>query len=450
MIRNDESSEAVWSAYEDLLELKPPKDILTEKDFRRIFSRLANQKPRTRTTFLRMLHLCNAIHSLGYEMRSWQWNVLVDAAAKGYHKTKEEDYQAALGVVQDWTRRTQKDDAPASDWGPQQQSPADIYTYTTLLSIAARTQSPELLRHAARLLEHSQLPPTRVTELSVIPYLARSGEYLAVKTVIENVHAKGLEVGIDGLNALMWAYASNGAFAYPLGIYRALRSHVQDDFAEQDLQGIELVSAIGDYIIPQELAPDRATYTLLIQALAYHGHFVFALEVFRDMLALNDPPPMATRYQKAESEQLKDAHLLPIYRALFLGFSRHGEPQAFQLPKPRTHQEASNTPLDEEGRPIMTPWNIHNLQLVYNMFMECATDCLPNNRTIFWILKGFARTTRNSLEKMKTIWEQLDARFASTLGWKGRILRIKNDLENDRVVLNRVRECEERIRQRES
>jgi len=225
-----------------------------------------------------------------------------------------------------------------------------------------------------------------------------------------------------------------------LGIYRTLRKHAHEkELPTRDLQEVEPVIAIGDYVIPDCLKPDRATYTLLIQALAYHGHFVLALEIFRDMLALPLPPPISRRYRKSDSENLVDAHLIPVYRALFLGFSRHGERQPYANSKmqSRLPDAASNLAIRKEPKSI-SPWNIHNLQLIFEMFMECLSECTPTNRTLFWILKGFARTSHGGLTKMKQIWSVLDDRFSPATGWSGRMLRVKKELESEPVVIEQI------------
>jgi len=442
IIHTSNNLDEVWEAFRILIEYKPPPDsILVNEDFKRIFAVLCNQKPRTRSIFLKMMEICNVTHAMGFEMELWQWNAFIDASAKGFHSVREEDYETALGVYNDLRRKhNSKSGRDELDTLVEMEEPGDIVTFTTLLSIAFQTRSSTLVQHASKLLEYSQLPPNRITELAVIPYLTRSGEYHAVKSVIENVHAKGMEVGIDGLNALMWAYAYNEAVEYPLGIYRTLRSNVLESIPAPELEKVDVVTNIGEYVIPRNLAPDRATYTLLIQALAYHGYFVLALEVFRDMIVLPKPPAMSYRYRNAPSEYLPSAHLIPVYRALFLGFSRHGQPEPNANQKPAKPLPEFATQLAVRQKPKgLTPWNVHNLQIIFGMFMESVGDCIPNNRTLFWILKGFARTSRNSLKKMKDVWNILSARFEPSHGWRGRMLRIQEDLNNDEVVLGRTK-----------
>ncbi|KAI6047045.1 hypothetical protein EDC04DRAFT_579667 [Pisolithus marmoratus] len=193
-------------------------------------------------------------------------------------------------------------------WAPEK---PDITTYTTLLSIAVRSKQYVAIRHALKLLRQSGFSPTRFTHLIMLSFYARTNQLSKVRSTLHEMKQQGIEVGIIGLNTCIWAFTNNGRMDVACLIYRVLRHNVVPETGSKAND----VAAAACYLrdtehldIPPDLLPNRALYTSMIQCSAYRGNMVQALHVFADMLSMPSchPPSMAA------------------FRAIFLGFYRHG------------------------------------------------------------------------------------------------------------------------------
>lgn len=426
-LRKSASSQDSWDAFTLLRDLDPDtshegrSSKMTYSDIHHLARMLAKERPRTRDTFQKLLALLTFLRSVGGSVHGWEWNLLLDCAAKGSRSTTEKDYQSTLQIYAD-LQTTQQSPPVAHQLRSKNNAKADIVTFTTILAIAVRSRSDNCIRHASELLLQSNLTPNRVTRLVVLSHLGATGKPEMAEQVIAQLQLEGHDVGIDGLNALMWAHARNGHFELPMGIYRTLRRNVSlsDDSWYSHYTPI---ADIGEYHIPSGTIPDCATYTLLVQSLAYGGRFFEAVKVFEDLVALPDPP-LTTKGRKVDP--LSNAHLLPVYRALFLGFARHGE---YQRPHSKRGFDSSLiSRLLKETDP--GPWNSENFHTIFNMFLATCDDLSPSERTIYWIMIAAGRVSGNDEVRMANIWRRLNATFEKRSGWRGRMGRMSQRLAN--------------------
>ncbi|KZS97497.1 hypothetical protein SISNIDRAFT_405104 [Sistotremastrum niveocremeum HHB9708] len=426
-MRTSSSLDEAWDAFSILRELEPDashsvrSSRITFRDIHHLARMLARQKPRTQETFQRLLNLLTYLRVIGGSVHSWEWNLLLDCSAKGSRKTTEKDYQAALQVYADLQR---SQDTPSADDGLSRKfsTKPDIVTFTTILAIAIRSRSENCIRHASELLIQSDLQPNRVTRLLALSHLSATGRLELVEQVIAQLQDEGQDVGIDGLNAIMWAHAQHGHFDLPMGIYRTLRNHhFPDDHAF--LSHYPPISDFGGFHIPPEMVPDCATYTLLVQSLAYTGRFVEAVKIFEDLVALPEPP-LTTKGRKVDASS--NAHLLPVYRAFFLGFARHGDYQ-----RPRSKQRLDTALVSRLfNKPDPGPWNATNFHTMLNMFLATCDNTSPTERTIYWIMIAAGRVSGNDEIRLANVWRRLNETFERRDGWRGRMSRMSQRLAN--------------------
>jgi hypothetical protein len=66
-----------------------------------------------------------------------------------------------------------------------------------------------------------------------------------------------------------------------------------------------------------------------------------------------------------------------------------------------------------------SPWILTNLEFIFKSFLELPADTRLSERTIYWILVGFAKTSGRDVHKMQKVWSLLVERFGG--GWGGRL-----------------------------
>ncbi|KZP15158.1 hypothetical protein FIBSPDRAFT_750725 [Athelia psychrophila] len=390
---------------------------------------LAAAKPRTRTQFLRLLTVLADVKKDGGTIHRWEWNALIDCAGRGWRKTRPADYKAALDVFEDMISQPPPEESTTKD-GRRGSQPAnaapDIVTYTTLLHIAARTLTPDILRHASTLLQESDIPHNRVTHLATLRFFTRTNRLSGVRSTVMRMREQGFALGLDGVNACLTAFARNARVDVASTIYRVLRHNVAPEggVGAHDIDAaVRYLDTMEGILIPAGMAPDRVTYTAMIQAFAYHGDLIQALHVFTHMLSSPDLEPFAPRISRGEDDKLVPADYpttLPVFRALFLGFARHAQPP--QSPSANTHKFSLATRLESrDGLPPgpKSPWTVANLRSLFKTFLELPAGTRPSDRTIYWILVAFSKATGDDDVKLRQIWEQLQSRFEGR--WGGRI-----------------------------
>ncbi|KAF8913725.1 hypothetical protein CPB84DRAFT_1840529 [Gymnopilus junonius] len=324
------------------------------------FSRLlAHNRPRTYLQYLRLLSVMTYTVHCGGVLKREQWNALIVLAASGRRKTTSEDVERAMSVFRGM--KTGRLPGSSSFKMPdeyeeqldQDQSPLDpdVYTLTTLLTIAARAMD--------------------VKDLS------------GVRRTLQKMRHQGLELGLDGLNACIWAYGYNNRLDIVLLIYRVLRHNkVQETYlGPDDIHDAVLSLKEESIVVEAGIIPNHITYTAVIQTLAYFGQTgapLYASET-GDMI----PAP----YMPS----------LPVYRAIFLGFARNGIPARL-------------------NRDPETPnWTLDNLNEIFDRFLALPDDTLLTHSLLDVIMSAFARTSGNDLGTMRKTWKTLDSRFGIVL-----------------------------------
>lgn len=383
---------------------------------------IAHNRLRTRHLFIRLLSILAILHQTGGRVQLWEWNALIDFAGKGWRKARQIDYQTAFNVYCDMVSgkppgsslsREMYGVASPQDGTRPDTSDAlmpDIITYTTLLNIAGRTKHEPSIRKASALLRSSGLKPNRTTLLSLMNFHCRKGDLTTVRMAYDQVQRSGFELGIEGVNALLFTYNRLGRKDVADAMYTILKhSGVEDPTHNEPVQmAIEYLQATEGIEVPS-LRPDKTTYIGLVQTYAYHGYLVYALEVFMDMVQTLSTIP--------ETSSIK--WLMPAYRAIFCGFVRHGQVD---------FQSAGITADDEA---LANGWTLDALGALFNDFMGLPGDAMPSARMLYWILVAFEKCSGGDLTIVADVYMRLVRRFGG--GWGGRLkelgLRLNVDLD---------------------
>ena len=412
-----------WAAYEELLSYRAA---IPHHSLHQLARLLASIKPRTRTVHLQLLSVLKTLEMNHGRLRLWEWNTLIDSAGKQWHKTRLEDYENSLdifnkrGVLPAGNAASAGDAANAqADPCVTQQNP-DIWTYNILLSIASRSNLPLTVRHASSLLLASGLTPNRYTHLCLLRYFAVRQDLRSVRSTLRKMKQQGLEVGLDGINACLWAYGRNGRFDVALRVYRVLRNNVKptlnlgehniDDDARyiRDTVGLDILD---------DIAPDEITYTMMIQTLAYHGDLRNALSVYVDMLSTpNREAGAHTGDTTVDPVCYKPS--MAAFRGLFLGFARHGQDSEH-----RTVEVECITALFSSSQ---VSWDQDTLETVFAAFLQLPNLPKPTDRVIYWILAAFDKTSGNDDAKLREVWTKLEAKYGD--GWGGRLEEIRRSI----------------------
>lgn len=473
------SLDDAWGAYHALLSLPPDPNTsahaphIPHAHLHRLAQMLATTRPRTRTAFLRLLAVLSTLQRAGGHVRTFEWNALINYAGKGWRKLRAQDFQNAMDVYEDFEQRAPPGTALASWHGPPLADPdpgvdagpelpremrealgvpgaeaptePDIITYTTLVDVAARLGFTPALQHAMQLLKQSGLAPTRITHLALLRYFTRRNELSSVRDTLAKMRRAGHDIGLDGLNAVMWAFAYNRRLDVAGGIYRILRNGVVPESADaqKELEETRIrLEEIEGIAIPEGLIPDAITYTIFIQGLAYCGELGPALQVFIDMLTSRDQSAVkitspkdytsgaSPEDHKATPEPPNFTPTLPIFRALFIGFVRHGQPSvsAFQqadCPSLTTRLSAIRAGADASAQ----DWNQDQLYLLFKSFLALPADARPSERVIYWVLIAFDKVSEHNEETLRTVYGLLERRFGG--GWGGRIARFRGSIFKD-------------------
>ena len=421
------SADRAWPAYQELLSYQAaiPNHLL-----HRLIRHLAAVKPRTRTVYLQLLSVMNTLQRNHGQLCLWEWNTLIDCAGKQWHKTRLEDYENCLEIF------NKKGALPAgnvisanaspdsaTDSYPMQQDP-DIWTYNILLSTASRSASPLTVRHASSLLLASGLLPNRYTHLCLLHYSAVRKDLGGVRSTLRKMKQQGLEVGLDGVNACLWAYARNARFDVALRIYHVLRSNsnptpnLEECNVEDDSRYIRETVGL-DSLGGTE--PDEITYTMMIQALAYHGDLRNALSIFVDMLST---PNREARTNESSVNLTCYQPSMAAFRGLFLGFSRHG-----WRPEQRTIEAE---PVSALFSPPQSAWDLDTLETVFAAFLRLPSVPKPTGRLVYWILVAFDKTSGKDPAKLREVWSKLEAKYGGN--WGGRLENIRKSIFEEKCA----------------
>ena len=435
-----QSFNEAWDAYRAFsshpLAEDPSLNNYPSRHLHRLVSLLATIRPRTRKIYLSLVSIMSTIRASGHLIYAWEWNLLMDTSAKGWRKTRFEDYKTSLRVFNDMLAyqkeipelkdlqhidknvrsgsgsRDEESVPLHSDFAP------DIYSYTTLISHAARTLSPQALEHARSLLNSAGIIPNCVTLLAQLRFHTSHNQMYGIRGTIAEIRDRGLTLDIYGVNSIIWAFARNENMEVAEAIYRVLRSNVNDGifggFDEGIVAAARFLDEVENIVIPPTVVPDRITYTILIQSYAYQGDLTLALQIFTDMLS--SPDPFAIWRGKVGS----GARFLPmmqIFRAIFLGFCRHGVDPA----RPIVHHSGHHR--SREGHRPGLEWNLDNLDAIYKGFLELPANRKPSDRVAYWLIMAFEKCSGGDYWRMREVWTALERRWGHR--WGSRLRKVR-------------------------
>ena len=444
-----QSFNEAWDAYRAFsshpLAEDPSLNSYPSRHLHRLVSLLATIRPRTRKVFLSLVSVISTLRTSGHLIYTWEWNLLMDASAKGWRKTRFEDYKTSLRIFNDMlayqkevfesngrrhidkhVRSSSHDEGSIplpNDFAP------DIYSYTTLISHAARTLSPQALEHARSLLNSAGIIPNRVTLLAQLRLHTNHNQMFGVRRTIAEIRDRGFALDIYGANSIIWAFARSEHMEVAEAIYRVLRSNVDADGSkggildgvdEEISATIKFLDEVENIVIPQSMVPDRITYTILIQSYAYQGDLTRALQVSADMLS--SPNPIAV-WKGEVGAGAQFPPVIHIFRAIFLGFYRHGVDPTRSFAHHRGHHRSRG------GHETGLDWNLDNLYAIYKGFLELPANRKPEDRVVYWLIMAFEKCSGGDYWRMREVWMTLEERWGDR--WGSRLRRVRTTIYNN-------------------
>ena len=361
---------------------------------------LARNRPPTHQQFLQLLAVLTYIHYWGGELKQHEWNALVAHAGSGWRKTKLENVKNAMKVFNDMRagRLPGTSDFLPPDREFLEGPPVepDIYTYTSLLAIASRTVRTKHVHNISSMLTKAGLPPNRITHLSLMRYFTLRADFDGIRLTLLKMRQQGLELGLDGLNSCLWAYGRNGRLDIVTMIYRILRHNVLPETSTGQKDINDIIRRLEEEYIFMEpgIQPNVVTFTAVIQIMAYHGHFSYTIDIFMDMLSFKNLEKGAPVEEISAGvyKPISYQPSLAVFRAIFLGFSRHAKPI----------QDYSD-------------WNMDNLSHIFDLFLELPSNSNPNHNTIYFIMLAFDKASGRDIKILRDIWMRIDRRFGLVL-----------------------------------
>jgi hypothetical protein len=407
-----------WAAY-SALRCHPSSRGIPVPLLHRLAHLLVSTKPRTRLIFMRLRSLTSHIQKAGGQVTLRERNALIDTAGKGWRRINATQFRTALdvfkGVFRD-QRQAKADPSICTDRECAPNRPSvepTIVTYTTLLDIAARTRSSRNVEYASSLLKTSGLAPNRITHLSLLRYFSKTKQLHGVRATLKTMREQGLEIGLDGVNAVLWAYAYNNHTDVASILYRVLQHNAIPEVGDHDIDfAIQYLADKHRLIIPANMIPDDITYITTMQMFAYRGDLLPALQVFCDMASAIPPSN-----QKAGTQPTRARNrALSAFRALFLGFARHA---------PRFSLPARLTRLDEGSGE--SQWTLRNLEALFNEFLSLPKTLIPSERLVYWILTAFSKASNHDETKLREVLKRLEDSFGRQ--WQsGRLGRFRRQI----------------------
>ncbi|KAF7301527.1 hypothetical protein MIND_00718200 [Mycena indigotica] len=398
ILGNTQSHSQGWKAYETLVSVPFP---IPYPHLNRLVRLISLQRPKTQTLFSRLLHVLTIIHQSGRKLTTYQWNALIDNAGKGLRNARPADFQNAFNAFVDFVSARQPGTAilpNEADFDPGASSNIlpDIRTYTTLINHAVERRDKVALEQTTSLLKASGMSPNRVSHLVLLKYYTKNGKLRDIRTVLERMSREGQELGLDGVNACLWAFSCHNRFDMVMKIYRLLRNNMVPETAlgPNDIDSVSRSLADQHITIRSTMIPNKVTFTLTAQAAAYHGHLREALQAFTDMLSSENVEIGAPLYRVEDGNIVPSPYEpdLAMFRALFLGFYRHGVPSA-------------------PDHPGQHPWVLPVLNDMLDVFLALPKHIEPSRSTIYWLLVAFEKTSNQDMELLKTVWGRIRSHF---------------------------------------
>ena len=142
------------------------------------------------------------------------------------------------------------------------------------------------------------------------------------------------------------------------------------------------------------MKPNEVTLTTVIQVLAYHVHFSSTLNVFVDMLSFDNLEKGAPveEIPAGVYNTMTYQPSLAVFRAIFLGFSRHAKPILYD-----------------------SDWNMDTLAQMFDLFLELPSNSNPNHNTIYFIMLAFDKASGCDTKILRDVWMRIDRRFGIVL-----------------------------------
>ncbi|PPQ79558.1 hypothetical protein CVT25_003440 [Psilocybe cyanescens] len=432
-----DSVNTAWASYTYLIDTISSHPIIYSRlkripysHLHRFVRLLAHNRPRTHIQYLRLLSVMTYIVHVGGTLKQPEWNALIDHIGAGRRTTVAEDMERALAAFRSMStgRLPGSSDFEMFETLPAQSSfEPDVYTMTILLSLAARAHDPATLKQISNAMVQTGIVPNRITHLSLLRYFTEKKDLSGVRRTLQKMRQSGLELGVDGLNACIWAYGNNGRLDVSLMIYRALRHNT---FSEKDraLDDVHPTLAalqeehifVGDGMIPNEIS-----YTALIQVMAYHGQFVPTIKIFIDMLSTENLEYGAP-VEPSESgtpKPLPYAPTIAVFRAVFLGFSKHGiSPSLVRDP-------------DE------LDWTLKNLLEIFDRFLALPSNTTLTHSVLYIIITAFVQTSGGDMDVIRQAWLALDERFGIVFHKEhsqSRLVKMKQALFPDSLEVKNI------------
>ena len=422
------SAEEGWKAYGVLSRIQQQQNSLNRgtdpipvvpfAHLHRLARLIARNVPKTRSQFSRLLSVLTTIQNYGGNIQLHEWNALIDHAGRGYRTTLSQNFYHSLSIYCDMIYDRPPGSGFLSDDGfsfPREGDPydlhfpknpasePDIYTYTTLINIAARTGDLSLLHRAIALLKEAGLPPNRITHLTLLKFFTAKRELSGVRSTLARMREQNLDIGVDELNACMLAYSKCLRVDITIMIYRALRHNMvpEDYIGHDDITFVQRRLHHEGIFLPSDLWPNEVTFTSMIQMMAYHGNLLATLSVFSDMISTPNSEQGAPLIldERGELQRALYTPTISIFRAMFLGFCRHGvSPNSFQT-----------GPLKSD--PNEPEWNLETLQTIFEKFIKLPPDTKVTASVMFWILGSFNKTSNRDVQLLRTIWLRIEGWF---------------------------------------
>ena len=440
VIGTTQSFDEAWDAYRTFSSLPLAEDPALNKypsrHLHRLVSLLATIRPRTRRIYLSLVSIISTLRASGHLIYSWEWNLLMDASAKGWRKTRFEDYKTSLRVFNDMLAYQKEVRGPDNSQHIYQNVRSsshdqeailthnglapDIYSYTTLISHAARTLSPQALEHARSLLNSTEIVPNRVTLLAQLRLHTSHNQMFGVRRTIAEIRDRGLALDIYGVNSVIWAFARNEHMEVAEAIYRVLQSNVDanghdggvfEGVDEEIAAAAKFLAEVENIVIPPRVVPNRITYTALIQSYAYQGDLTRTLQVFADMLSSSDP------FAIWRGEVARFLPVMSIFRAIFLGFYRHGVDPGTPDVCRRGRRRSRG------GHGLGLDWNVENLDAIYKGFLELPADQKPEDIVVYWLIMAFEKCSGGDHWRMREVWTRLEGKWGDR--WGSRLRRVR-------------------------
>jgi len=323
-----------------------------------------------------------------------------------------------------------------------------------------RSRAPMAVRHAARLLLRAGLTPGVHAHTALLCFFARRGDLAGVRDALFRLRrhmqdedndegdsgGDGSDSGLTqaSFNAVLWAFAYNGRLDIARAMYRIVRARTDiaaakerhrclgEELEERKEPGEpeEFERALAEremIVIARNVVPDAATYHTLIQAYAYQGDLRACLETLSDMLSA----PASSLYhhdyhnesqtkergkgKEDEGQRRKFTASLAAFRAIFLGFARHGV-AASNNPPPTT--TSTTTVHEDREEEIIDPhqWTLPTLEALFARFLDLPHDTPLREPTLFWLVSAFSRTSTSGQQDslLRSVFERVEARFGSS------------------------------------